>query len=99
MASPQLHGLNRGRHSPEWTPEMRDRQARGKDPNKEEEEPPRNKADDSEVLKIGGRQSVTGQRVRFLRQLCGYDEDRDRQQIHPMRPTKGQQYDGGRGGR
>ncbi|KAI8719160.1 hypothetical protein NCS52_00696400 [Fusarium sp. LHS14.1] len=132
MASPQLHGLNRGRHSPEWTPEMRDQQARGKDPNKEEEEPPRNKADESEALKIGGRHheesalererkgealsildnpeallayaqangdSVTGQRVRFLRQLCGYDEDRDRQHIHPMRPTKGQQYDGGRGGR
>lgn len=52
MASPQLHG----RHSPEWTSEMRDRQARGKDPNKEEEEPPRIEVDESEVLKIGGRQ-------------------------------------------
>ncbi|KAL6358371.1 hypothetical protein LRP88_08556 [Fusarium phalaenopsidis] len=142
MASSQLHGLNRGRHSPEWTPEMRDRQARGKDPTKEEEQPEPSKTKDSDALQIGGRQvflspsqflhyeeshlekerkgealsvldnpeallahaqasgdSVTGQRVRWLRQLCGYDEDRDRQPIHPMRSSKGQQYAGDRGGR
>lgn len=57
MASSQLHGLNRGRHSPEWTPEMRDRQARGKDPSKEEELPePPSKKKDPEALQIGGRQ-------------------------------------------
>ncbi|KAM6537175.1 hypothetical protein FALCPG4_003117 [Fusarium falciforme] len=132
MASSQLHGLNRGRHSPEWTAEMRDRQARGKDPTKEEEQPEPSKTKDSDALQIGGRHyeeshlekerkgealsvldnpeallahaqasgdSVTGQRVRWLRQLCGYDEDRDRQPIHPMRSSKGQQYAGDRGGR
>lgn len=31
------HGFGRGRHSPDFTPEMRDRQARGKDPTKVEE--------------------------------------------------------------
>jgi hypothetical protein len=56
MASSQLHGLNRGRHSPEWTPEMRDRQARGKDPTKEEEQPEPSKTKDSDALQIGGRQ-------------------------------------------
>lgn len=56
MASSQLHGLNRGRHSPEWTAEMRDRQARGKDPTKEEEQPEPSKTKDSDALQIGGRQ-------------------------------------------
>ncbi|UPK98547.1 hypothetical protein LCI18_009482 [Fusarium solani-melongenae] len=136
MASSQLHGHNRGRDSPDWTAEMRDKQARGKDPSKEEElpEPPEMKDSDQaspDQLKIGGRHaeeshlererkgeamsvldnpeallayaqasgdSVTGQRLRWLRQLCGYDEDRDRQQIHP-RSSKGQQYVGERGSR
>ncbi|KAJ4328283.1 hypothetical protein N0V84_001323 [Fusarium piperis] len=119
------HGFNRGRHSPDFTPEMRDRQARGKDPEKEEEVLAKERVetdddasenssyekerrgeamsvlDNPEALLAQAQandDSVTGQRARFLRQLCGYDDDRDRQ-FQPMRSSKGQQYAGDRGSR
>ncbi|RSL60879.1 hypothetical protein CEP54_006508 [Fusarium duplospermum] len=132
MASPQYHNPNRGRHSPEdWTPEMRDRQARGKEPEKEEESASVRSADTSnsevgyrhyeetqwekerrgEALSVldnpeallahaqANGDSVTGQRARFLRLLCGYDEDRDRYPTQQMRSSKGHQHAGDRGGR
>ncbi|RMJ10240.1 hypothetical protein BHE90_008097 [Fusarium euwallaceae] len=133
MASQQFHGgpPNHNRRSSEdWTPDMRDSQARGKDPDREEETASVHSgtSTNSEILKIGGRHyeethwekerkgeamsvldnpevllaqaqangdSVTGQRVRFQRMLCGYDDERDRFPVHQMKISKGQQQYGG----
>ncbi|RGP80365.1 hypothetical protein FLONG3_1514 [Fusarium longipes] len=93
-------------HRPsEWTREMRDKQARGKNPYSEESD-----ASDAEPMRLGGHthiaeshmekerrgeamfvldnpealmahaqangDSVAGQRLRFMRQLCGFDNDK-----------------------
>ncbi|KAI1065942.1 hypothetical protein NW752_004030 [Fusarium irregulare] len=90
--------------SSEWTNEMRDKQARGKNPYSEESD-----ASDAEPMRLGGRHvteshmekerrgeamfvldnpealmahaqansdSIAGQRLRFMRQLCGFDNDK-----------------------
>ncbi|CAF3555662.1 unnamed protein product [Fusarium graminearum] len=90
--------------STEWTSEMRDRQARGKNPYVEESD-----ASDAEPMRLGGYHiaeshmererrgeamfvldnpealmahaqasgdSIAGQRLRFMRQLCGFDNDK-----------------------
>ncbi|ESU05496.1 hypothetical protein FGSG_00331 [Fusarium graminearum PH-1] len=89
--------------STEWTSEMRDRQARGKNPYVEESD-----ASDAEPMRLGGHiaeshmererrgeamfvldnpealmahaqasgDSIAGQRLRFMRQLCGFDNDK-----------------------
>ncbi|KAF4437967.1 hypothetical protein F53441_12886 [Fusarium austroafricanum] len=91
--------------SSEWTDEMRDKQARGKNPHSESE------ASDTEPMRLGSRgdkneshlererrgeamyvldnpvalmahaqasgDSIAGQRLRFMRQLCGFDDKHD----------------------
>ncbi|KAF4451088.1 hypothetical protein FALBO_16383 [Fusarium albosuccineum] len=105
----QYHQHHRPRHSSEWTPEMRDRQARGKNPYSKGEGSEDSDTSDAEPMRLGARHvveshtererkgeamyvldnpealmahaqatgdSITGQRLRFMRQLCGFDEKR-----------------------
>ncbi|KAL3605445.1 hypothetical protein FPOAC2_00391 [Fusarium poae] len=92
------------KNSSEWTSEMRDKQARGKNPYVEDSD-----ASESEPLRLGGNSnteshtererrgeamfvldnpealmahaqatgdSIAGQRLRFMRQLCGFDNEK-----------------------
>ncbi|KAF4997362.1 hypothetical protein FGRMN_3947 [Fusarium graminum] len=92
-------------HAPEWTSEMRDKQARGKNPYSEDSD-----TSDAEPMRLGGHHyaeshmererrgeamhvldnpealmahaqangdSIAGQRLRFMRQLCGFDDKHD----------------------
>ncbi|KAF5023949.1 hypothetical protein F66182_3987 [Fusarium sp. NRRL 66182] len=93
--------------SSEWTPEMRDRQARGKNPYSNSDD---SDVSDPEPMRLGRRRiteshmererkgeamyvldnpealmahaqasgdSIAGQRLRFMRQLCGFDDKHD----------------------
>ncbi|KAF4976883.1 hypothetical protein FZEAL_6505 [Fusarium zealandicum] len=98
-------------HPRNWTPEMRDRQARGKNPYSKAEGSEDSDVSDADApMRLGTRQvveshsererkgeamyvldnpealmahaqasgdSITGQRLRFMRQLCGFDDKRD----------------------
>ncbi|KAF4955572.1 hypothetical protein FSARC_11820 [Fusarium sarcochroum] len=97
-------------HRKEWTPEMRDIQARGKNPYSKGDGSEDSDGSDAEPMRLGGRHlteshiererkgeamyvldnpealmahaqasgdSITGQRLRFMRQLCGFDDKRE----------------------